>query len=289
MSTPLRIFVMALAWAVFSLVTFYGCIKPTYRSDALAATATEPPAEGLPTPTPNRLATYTVATTIGSEAVLTGEQWSKERTRLLERYRRDTTQRLRIVGNYYAEEPTPNDYDNLGLERAGAVAQLLLPDVPNDKVDLDSRQLSGTVPSDTTPWLAASFDYVGGGGAAGAMEAEVVQLSEREYKIRFPFNAATDDLAAEVTDYLDQLARQLQQGDERITIIGHTDGVGSTAANQALGLRRADFVKRKLVAAGAPADRITTSSRGEADPEVPNDSERNRFNNRRVVITLLEG
>jgi outer membrane protein OmpA-like peptidoglycan-associated protein len=50
--------------------------------------------------------------------------------------------------------------------------------------------------------------------------------------------------------------------DRRLRLIGRADLTGDAAYNLALGMRRADSVKRVLVQAGVPAPRIQTSSRG---------------------------
>jgi OOP family OmpA-OmpF porin len=53
---------------------------------------------------------------------------------------------------------------------------------------------------------------------------------------------------------------------DRIEVVGHTDRLGSGAYNAALSRRRAVAVAAHLAAAGIPADRITSSGAGEADP-----------------------
>ena len=65
---------------------------------------------------------------------------------------------------------------------------------------------------------------------------------------------------------LKALARCLEQPhfeDVSLSLVGRADGRGTTAYNQALGLRRANRVKDLLVRAGMSADRIKTSSRGD--------------------------
>jgi outer membrane protein OmpA-like peptidoglycan-associated protein len=52
-----------------------------------------------------------------------------------------------------------------------------------------------------------------------------------------------------------------------IRVIGHTDTVGTRAANAALGLDRALAVKAELVRLGVPAELITVDSAGEGPPQ----------------------
>ncbi len=67
---------------------------------------------------------------------------------------------------------------------------------------------------------------------------------------------------------LDELAADLRNVDYAfITVVGHTDRIGSNAANMKLSQRRADAVKDYLVQSGGiPADKITTRGVGETDP-----------------------
>ena len=74
-----------------------------------------------------------------------------------------------------------------------------------------------------------------------------------------------------------------EQNDFRLTIIGHTDSKGSDAYNMALGMRRANAVKDKLLEFGLdPARILSIESRGESEPIAPNDTEQGRFENRRI-------
>ena len=74
-----------------------------------------------------------------------------------------------------------------------------------------------------------------------------------------------------------------EQNDFKLTIIGHTDSKGTDAYNMALGMRRANAVKAKLLEFGLdPARILGVESRGESEPIAPNDTEQGRFENRRI-------
>ena len=76
----------------------------------------------------------------------------------------------------------------------------------------------------------------------------------------------------------------------QIRIVGHTDSVGSDAANQLLSESRANAVLDALVELGLEADRISASGTGETSPVAPNenddgsDNPEGRAANRRVEI-----
>jgi outer membrane protein OmpA-like peptidoglycan-associated protein len=69
-----------------------------------------------------------------------------------------------------------------------------------------------------------------------------------------------------------------------ITLIGHTDTVGSADYNLALGLRRANRVRDALIAGGIPADRITVASKGMIDLKVATGPDVPEIRNRRVEM-----
>lgn len=67
---------------------------------------------------------------------------------------------------------------------------------------------------------------------------------------------------------LDKFAAELKGANfEVITVTGHTDRIGSSAANMKLSIRRAEVVKAYLVgSAGIPADKIEARGAGESSP-----------------------
>jgi OmpA-OmpF porin, OOP family len=99
--------------------------------------------------------------------------------------------------------------------------------------------------------------------------------------VNFDFNQAT--LRNESYPILDNAAGiLLSHPDVNVEIQGHTDQIGSDKYNEELSMKRAEAVKKYLVAKGVDAGRLTTSGKGkstllfkESDPE-------SRFYNRRV-------
>jgi outer membrane protein OmpA-like peptidoglycan-associated protein len=89
-------------------------------------------------------------------------------------------------------------------------------------------------------------------------------------------------------DKLGKVAEVLQQqsDDKKIVVEGHTDSVGSDAANLKLSQERADAVRTYLVSRGVKADRITAVGKGETVPIADNKSAEGRANNRRVEIVV---
>ncbi len=71
-----------------------------------------------------------------------------------------------------------------------------------------------------------------------------------------------------------------------VVITGHTDRVGTQEYNDALSLRRAAVVAKRLIAAGVPAERISVTGRGEREPLVPTEDEVTEPRNRRVELKV---
>jgi len=74
---------------------------------------------------------------------------------------------------------------------------------------------------------------------------------------------------------------------EVVIAVGHTCSIGSDAYNQKLSVRRAESVKRYLVAKGIEANRIYTEGKGEKQPAYSNKTREGRQKNRRVEIEVI--
>jgi outer membrane protein OmpA-like peptidoglycan-associated protein len=88
------------------------------------------------------------------------------------------------------------------------------------------------------------------------------------------FNSTMDKLADVVVRY----------GKTTLTVVGHTDDVGSNAYNQQLSERRALSVARYLESKQVDSMRLATAGKGETQPVAPNASDSGRQANRRVEI-----
>lgn len=102
----------------------------------------------------------------------------------------------------------------------------------------------------------------------------------------FDFNKDTLKPAGKAE--LDKLVADMKQAKQidAVTVVGHTDSVGSDAYNQRLSERRAATVKNYLVSKGVPAGIISASGRGESQPIADNKTAAGRAQNRRVEITV---
>lgn len=104
------------------------------------------------------------------------------------------------------------------------------------------------------------------------------------------FASGSASLSRENRIRLQQLSKSLIAGVNsgsisQITVVGHTDSLGTEEDNLRLSQRRAETVKKQLVAWGIPANRIVTSGQGENQPIGTNGTSRGRAVNRRVELT----
>ena len=101
------------------------------------------------------------------------------------------------------------------------------------------------------------------------------------------FATGKSDLQPAATGTLDALLASINQEPNRsIVIEGHTDAIGSAAANRELSQRRADAVMQYLIAHGVAPQRITAVGKGEDHPVASNTTAAGRQHNRRVDIIL---
>jgi opacity protein-like surface antigen len=99
--------------------------------------------------------------------------------------------------------------------------------------------------------------------------------------VNFDFNKAT--LRPESYPILDNAAAiLLSHSDVTVEVQGHTDQIGSDKYNDGLSKRRADAVKKYLIAKGVDAGRLTTVGKGKRDLLFKDMDPVSRFYNRRV-------
>jgi outer membrane protein OmpA-like peptidoglycan-associated protein len=99
------------------------------------------------------------------------------------------------------------------------------------------------------------------------------------------FDTGKSDIKPEAQGTIDQIAALLKgHADLKVGIEGHTDNVGTPAANKTLSEQRAKSVAAAVAKTGVPADRMTAVGWGQEKPVADNRSEEGRGKNRRVEI-----
>jgi outer membrane protein OmpA-like peptidoglycan-associated protein len=102
------------------------------------------------------------------------------------------------------------------------------------------------------------------------------------------FDTNSTTIKGGYTPTLDKIARVLNQyGKTTVSIIGHTDSVGSDAANQKLSEGRANSVMQYFVSRNVNQIRLEAYGKGESEPRADNKTDAGRQLNRRVDLWIL--
>jgi OOP family OmpA-OmpF porin len=98
----------------------------------------------------------------------------------------------------------------------------------------------------------------------------------------------SDVIKADARPELDHIAERVRglSSVDSVSIVGHTDSVGSDAYNEKLSMRRANAVKRYLTDDGVDAGVMSASGMGESQPVADNRTSEGRAQNRRVEVVV---
>ncbi len=118
-------------------------------------------------------------------------------------------------------------------------------------------------------------------------ETEKIDSTISDIKIQFPLNNTSLDKA--FTSELDKLAEMMKEHPQlKIEIIGHSCDLGTDPIKNKIAQQRADVVKNYLISKGINSSRLSSISKGDREPLVPNISEENRQKNRRIEFRVIQ-
>lgn len=176
---------------------------------------------------------------------------------------------------------SPGSYVVLLEQEAGRTGQIQI-DHPGGRVLVDHSRMPVRLDGDRPePLRLTNFLFENDFDAALAASP----ASPRRFIVYFDLGEARLNEAsmAQLPAIRSALARRTAPD---VSIIGHTDSVGSPLANEKLGLIRAEAVRNLLADVLAPAIAIQVSSHGEGNPLIPTPDEVEEARNRRVEIII---
>ncbi len=120
----------------------------------------------------------------------------------------------------------------------------------------------------------------------GSVPVVRVVFDERVF---FDFNS--DVPRPEAGPVFDLLAENMRRDvpDAAVTVLGHTDAIGTDSYNDNLSARRAANVMQELLRRGVKANQLSEVAIGKRQPIAPNDTDAGRARNRRVEFLVSSG
>lgn len=190
---------------------------------------------------------------------------------------------LEITGYYFANEETPDNFQNMGMARADELRKLFTDFISEDRIIINSKLVDDIEGAEDSPFESSEFNWV---TRSRVDDTTIRSFDVNNITINFPFNSSDKEDNKEMDDYLPELAEHLVQTGKTALIVGHTDSTGDPAYNYDLGLQRAIKIRNLLVEYGADKNKISVDSKGERYPIASNRTREGEHKNRRVEITL---
>jgi len=173
-----------------------------------------------------------------------------------------------------APNPTPGD-----LRRGAAVEERTAP-YANVGTFVPAFVAPEPIPAPAETAAIAAVEAI-----PARIEAPAARPEIRQFMIFFDFDKSQLTMEGQRI-IADAVVAAKNSGMARITVVGHTDTVGTMRYNQALSERRAQAVKAEMVRFGMDAGRITTAGKSFLDPLVSTGAGIREPQNRRAVIDL---
>ncbi len=118
----------------------------------------------------------------------------------------------------------------------------------------------------------------------------VLTASSIEIKDKVQFEFGKAELLEVSSPLLNDVAAMLKDNPqiESLQVEGHTDAIGSAAANRKLSTARAEAVREFLIKQGVAKNRLVAKGFGPDKPIAGNDTDVGREQNRRVEFNILK-
>jgi outer membrane protein OmpA-like peptidoglycan-associated protein len=177
----------------------------------------------------------------------------------------------------------PGEAEGTGLARAEAIKQLMMPELPADRIRTAAKVVQDELAEGGPALRSADYNWI---KMVLAIEEGAIIEADQDVIFLFPFRSTEYDKDPKVEEYLKKLVDKHKNTTATFLIVGHTDDVGTDEYNLELGRARAQSIANVLIKRGIASNRIRVESRGKREPVADNTTEDGRHRNRRVVITV---
>jgi outer membrane protein OmpA-like peptidoglycan-associated protein len=206
--------------------------------------------------------------------VITGKDWPEHKSKILSEQSKD--KKLMISTPYFNGEE-----QSAGINRANLVAELFKDNLSNDQIILAQHQSGDCAKSKSIIYHDSKFKWV-------VRNEKVIEDFDHSI-IYYKYNSDEEVIDEHTADFFKNLADFLiANPNDQISIIGHTDDVGSDKFNEELGLKRVKEYESHLTKLGVKTEQIIVVSKGRSEPIADNSTEEGRQKNRRVEIRIVE-
>lgn len=200
------------------------------------------------------------------------------------------TKRVSIVGTYASTEQNTTSYPDLGIARGESIKRYLVQKGVPDSVLTVSSQLNDAISfkSDTmSGGINFGFTKVIPNSEEGLASSQKFQGLFKVMDLYFPLGSTNYIKTDDNERFVEEAVKFLETNPQKkLLLTGYTDSEGPEDANLRLSKRRAEGVKKQLIARGIPALQVDTEGKGEADPKESNETFEGRRANRRVTIVV---
>ncbi len=209
--------------------------------------------------------------------------------KLADYLKENPTKNLTVTGLFRKSEAGQSFgmYENLGIARANILRDFLVErGIDVNRISLDHASIEDenlTAPAQFDIFEARPADYDTNGGLVKTQfRFDNMTFSDANFEFNsdvFKPGTAFNVWADSVITFFDV------NTDKTLSVIGHTDNLGTVQYNEDLGLRRAQSAKAFFESKGMEAT-INTSTKGEKAPIAANTTETGRQKNRRVNFII---
>ena len=196
-----------------------------------------------------------------------------------------------IKGLYTENEKNTSVFPNLGFARANSVKNYFVSHGISPKsLKLKGEQVDNLVADEANILYGPvkfDIDKVENNNVSKAdVTALKANINKDPLVLYFDTGATSLSLNNGQRQKVVSLMQFVEKYDGEILVTGHTDNTGERIANVALGLKRANFVKDRLISNGINSRYIKASYKGPDMPIASNEDDVGKSKNRRVEVTI---